>query len=147
MRIVLPFDGSAASVRAVEYVIGLAARINGKERVAVDLVNVQPGAQGISVFFSGDAADIAAKIVSSSREAGNKVLATPLSTLKKADMVAEPFVIIGEPADSIAAHIAKKGGDAVVMGTRGLGAVGGLVLGSVAAKVIHLVKVPVTLVK
>jgi nucleotide-binding universal stress UspA family protein len=145
MRIVLPFDGSAASVRAVEYVIGLAARIDGKERVAVDLVNVQAGAQGIS--FARDAADIAAKIVASSRESGTKVLATALSTLKKADVAAEPFVIIGEPADSIAAHIAKHGGDAVVMGTRGLGAVGGLVLGSVAAKVIHLVKVPVTLVK
>ncbi|MCJ9712965.1 universal stress protein, partial [Bordetella hinzii] len=37
--------------------------------------------------------------------------------------------------------------DRIVMGTRGLGAVGGLVLGSVAQKVIHLSPVPVTLVK
>ncbi|MFN0302201.1 MAG: universal stress protein, partial [Burkholderiales bacterium] len=35
----------------------------------------------------------------------------------------------------------------VVMGTRGLGSVSGLVLGSVATKIIHLVDVPVTLVK
>jgi nucleotide-binding universal stress UspA family protein len=39
------------------------------------------------------------------------------------------------------------GADAIVMGTRGLGVVGGLVLGSIASKVVHLVKVPVTLVK
>jgi nucleotide-binding universal stress UspA family protein len=35
----------------------------------------------------------------------------------------------------------------IVMGTRGQGAVGNLLLGSVATKVIHLSKVPVTLVK
>jgi nucleotide-binding universal stress UspA family protein len=33
------------------------------------------------------------------------------------------------------------------MGTRGMGAIGNLVLGSVATKVIHLTEVPVTLVK
>ena len=32
------------------------------------------------------------------------------------------------------------------MGTRGLGSISGLLLGSVATKVLHLVKVPVTLV-
>jgi nucleotide-binding universal stress UspA family protein len=37
--------------------------------------------------------------------------------------------------------------DGIVMGTRGLGPVKGLVLGSVANKVIHLAEVPVTLVK
>jgi len=33
------------------------------------------------------------------------------------------------------------------MGTRGMGAVAGLALGSVATKVLHLAVVPVTLVK
>ena len=33
------------------------------------------------------------------------------------------------------------------MGTRGMGAVAGLVMGSVAQKVVHLAAVPVTLVK
>jgi len=33
------------------------------------------------------------------------------------------------------------------MGTRGLGPIGSLLLGSVATKVIHLAKTPVTLVK
>jgi nucleotide-binding universal stress UspA family protein len=35
----------------------------------------------------------------------------------------------------------------VVMGTRGLGSVHSMVLGSVATKVLHQVEVPVTLVK
>lgn len=37
--------------------------------------------------------------------------------------------------------------DAIVMGTRGMGAIGNLVLGSIATKVSHLTKLPVTLVK
>jgi nucleotide-binding universal stress UspA family protein len=35
----------------------------------------------------------------------------------------------------------------IVLGTRGMGAVGNLMLGSVATKVIHLTRLPVTLVK
>jgi nucleotide-binding universal stress UspA family protein len=39
------------------------------------------------------------------------------------------------------------GVDQIVIGSRGLGAIGKLVLGSVATKVAHLARVPVTLVK
>ena len=39
------------------------------------------------------------------------------------------------------------GCDAIVMGTRGLGTVQTLLLGSTALKVLHLVDVPVTLIK
>ena len=37
--------------------------------------------------------------------------------------------------------------EGIVMGTRGMGAIANLLLGSVAAKVVHLANVPVTLVK
>ncbi|HET9042709.1 MAG TPA: universal stress protein, partial [Burkholderiales bacterium] len=37
--------------------------------------------------------------------------------------------------------------EGIVMGTRGLGSVATLVLGSVAHKVLHLTHVPITLVK
>lgn len=37
--------------------------------------------------------------------------------------------------------------DAIIMGSRGLGPVASMIIGSVATKVIHLVKVPVTLIK
>ena len=35
----------------------------------------------------------------------------------------------------------------IVMGTRGLGSIQGLLLGSVAMKVVHLAEVPITLLK
>ena len=54
---------------------------------------------------------------------------------------------IGDVAQEIARAAEEHGCDGIVMGTRGMGAVGNLLMGSVATKVIHLAKVPVTLVK
>ena len=42
---------------------------------------------------------------------------------------------------------AERGVDCIVMGTRGMNALGGLLLGSVAQRVVHLASVPVMLVK
>jgi nucleotide-binding universal stress UspA family protein len=53
----------------------------------------------------------------------------------------------GDPAEVIASFARRTRCSEIVMGTRGLGRVSGLVLGSVAMKVIHLSSVPVTLVK
>jgi nucleotide-binding universal stress UspA family protein len=54
---------------------------------------------------------------------------------------------LGDPAQAIVAEAERLGCDLVVMGTRGLGSLGGLLLGSVASKVLHLSRLPVTLVK
>ena len=50
-------------------------------------------------------------------------------------------------AEQINDAVKRLGCDTVVMGTRGLGSFTGLVLGSVASRVIHEVSVPVLLVK
>jgi nucleotide-binding universal stress UspA family protein len=54
---------------------------------------------------------------------------------------------VGDPAPEIAAELADKPYDAVVMGTRGLGPVANLVMGSVANRVQYLADVPLTLIK
>jgi nucleotide-binding universal stress UspA family protein len=145
MRIVLPFDGSPSADNAVAHVVDLANRF-AKARIEIDVINVQNATAGLPGFYR-DAADVADQITKSSLEEAGKLLAEPLKTLERAKMAVKSKVLLGEPANEIAAHVEDSGADCVVMGTRGLGAVGGLVLGSVASKVVHLVKVPVTLVK
>lgn len=53
----------------------------------------------------------------------------------------------GQAAQEIARVAADRGADCIVMGTRGMNALGGLLLGSVAQRVVHLAAVPVMLVK
>jgi len=50
-------------------------------------------------------------------------------------------------AETIAEFAVSCGCDQIVMGTRGMGSLEGLLLGSITTKVLHLVRVPVTLVK
>ena len=50
-------------------------------------------------------------------------------------------------AETIAAYSNNCGCDQIIMGTRGMGSLEGLLLGSISTKVLHMVKVPVTLVK
>jgi nucleotide-binding universal stress UspA family protein len=53
---------------------------------------------------------------------------------------------VGDIAATIVRLAAKQHCDMIYMGTRGMGAVSGLVMGSTATKVLHLASVPVVLV-
>ena len=54
---------------------------------------------------------------------------------------------VGVAANQIATTATKGGFDLIIMGSHGHGTLSNLVMGSVATKVIHLAKVPVTLVQ
>jgi nucleotide-binding universal stress UspA family protein len=56
-------------------------------------------------------------------------------------------VVMGDPAEAIAEYASDGGFSSIVMSTRRMSAVGNVLFGSVAAKVIHITDVPVTLVK
>jgi nucleotide-binding universal stress UspA family protein len=55
--------------------------------------------------------------------------------------------LVGQAAQEIVQLAQSVGADQIVMGTRGRSALGGLLLGSVAQRVVHLSTVPVLLVK
>ena len=81
------------------------------------------------------------------RRAGAQVLHAAHQTTQGGGVRVEQHVRIGQSAEEIAACAQELGCDGIVMGTRGMGAIAGLALGSVATKVVHLTRVPVTLVK
>jgi nucleotide-binding universal stress UspA family protein len=67
--------------------------------------------------------------------------------LKDAGLEFEALFELGEPAQVIAQVAARLGCDAIVMGTRGLGTIRGMVLGSVSTKLLHLTELPVVLIR
>jgi len=69
------------------------------------------------------------------------------AALDSAGVEVNAHVVAGHAAETIVRVARQQRCTRIVMGTRGLGAMAGLMLGSVAYKVIHLSLIPVTLVK
>lgn len=67
--------------------------------------------------------------------------------LDKAGLAWRLHVVMGEAAESIVAHAENLGCHGIVVGTRGLGAAGNLLIGSVTSKVIHLSRIAVLVVR
>jgi nucleotide-binding universal stress UspA family protein len=141
-KLLVPVDGSDCSLRALEYVITARERLRDPQALKVHLLNVQAPLRGDISMFIGDE-----QIKRYHREEGEKALARARSLLDKSGIAYRFHIKVGEPAEIIARNAAERGCDGIVMGTHGRGAVAGMLLGSVATKVLHLSTVPVLFVK
>lgn len=141
MKILVPVDGSEHADRAVAHAIQLAA--NSKSAVEVHLLTVcLPVVSGdVKMFIGQDAID------AYYRSEGEEALASARKLLDDAKLPYVFHIGVGQAAPTIIDYAGSKQCEQIVMGSRGLGSVSGLLLGSVASKVIQLAEVPVTLVK
>ena len=138
-KVVVPIDESEASLRA----LGVAVERARATGAALHLLNVQPPvASGmVRMFVSQDAID------RYHAEESERAFGPARQLLQKDQVPFKQAMRVGTPHEIIAAYANPAGNDEIVMGSRGMGAIGNLVLGSVATKVIHAARVPVTLVK
>ena len=81
------------------------------------------------------------------RAEGEEALRAAKQLLDEGGLSYKATILVGHLAETIATYAAKQRFDSIVMGTRGMGPIKNLVLGSVATQVIHLAEIPVTLVK
>lgn len=140
MKILLPVDGSAHSDRATAHVIALLQGCGGQR---VLLINVQPPIDAPEVRSHMRADEIEA--MQTAR--GGDALAGARALLDQAGIPYSPEVLLGPVAETIARFAIEQACDKIVMGTRGLGALGGVLMGSVTTRLLHLTELPVTLVK
>ena len=141
MKMLVAVDGSAHSRRAIDAVSKLAPRIVGGLRVLLLHVGAPPVYYGeLPPFDLGP-------IEQAQREQTERVLADALAHARAAGL-GEPITLsaVGEPAAEILRIAAEQGVDQIVMGTHGRGALGSLLIGSVAQRVLHGATVPVLLV-
>ena len=144
-NVLVPVDGSDNSTRAVE----VACRQLGQQQSAtVHLLNVQPPNHSgvVKKYLNQDLID------RFHQEEGETALRSARARLDDADIAYTSHVEVGDVAQTIARYVRELHCDQVIMGARGLGsggvaAISGLLLGSITTKVLHLVEVPVTLVK
>lgn len=137
--ILLPVDGSENANRAVKRAIELSKEADTKLLVVTAYPPIVSG--NVKSFFSAE------EIQSYYQEEGQKALAPAKALLDAAGVAYETEVLVGPISQTIADFAKKKHVDTIIMGTRGLGTVSGMLLGSVTTKVLSLVDIPVLLIK
>ena len=141
LKILIAVDGSEHANRAIEAVGKMARSSLDLEAV---LVSVSPE----PIFYGDYTASTIQKIEEDQKKQQNLLLAnaTQLATAQGLKLD-EPARAYGVVANEIVRIAIDRRVDQIAMGTRGMGAVGSLLLGSVAQRVLHQSPVPVLLVK
>jgi nucleotide-binding universal stress UspA family protein len=172
--IVAPTDGSAHTNMAIELAADIAQKF-GARMVILHVLLRNTSEADIEALFAenempaslaerfADQREAYSKLVSMYYEAGPMPLPVPEDVLRdvgelllndarqraasKGVKDIATNLADGAPADKIVAVAEKEGADMIVMGSRGLGNVAGLVMGSVSHKVNHLFERTCVLVK
>lgn len=137
-KLVVAVDGSENSLHAVQHVAKRMAGSGGE----IHLVNVQYPVHGsVSTFVD------AGQLKQYHQEEGMKASQAARDLLDAAKVPYQHHLFVGDPAEVISRFASEQGCDEIVIGTRGLGGLSSLLVGSVATKIIHQATVPVLLVK
>ncbi len=140
-RILVPTDGSESAKTAIKLAVRLARRHQAEIILcsAVDYVSV---AAETCVGFGADLAGMFQILDDGAKE----VLGSAEKRLKDKGFDAKGYKLDGRAANAIVSFAMEKNVDAIVMGTRGLGGLPHLVLGSTAEGVLRMATVPVFIV-
>ena len=125
--IITAIDGSERSWQALKYAQSLAVKFAAK----LILVHAYPHTSDLHDFEGYE------KLLSQRKRAGEKILETGCQLISGADINWETDLLEGPAADAILSAAEAHKADLIVLATRGMGAVKGLLFGSVATKVAH----------
>jgi len=141
-RMLVPVDGSSNSIRAVKFAIAEAKHGSA----TIHLLHVVAPFDDYGMMKAYISRQQRDKLMKERAAAILKRAAMPIG---KAGVAFKLHVEEGEGdvANRIAGAARRMRCASIVMGTRGMGSLGNLVLGSIATKVIHATQIPVTLVK
>lgn len=138
-KLLVAVDGSEHTGRIVDQVIAL--RRDGLE-FSVELLTVMPAVPPEFALFVDDE-----KAKRACREQGNRAQRAAREQLDAAGIAYTAHVLSGSAVDTILHHAREHGCNWIVMGSRGLGPVRSVMLGSVASHVLQLAQIPVLVVK
>lgn len=141
-RVLVPIDGSDNSDRALEFAIQIGLKFDAEIEIinvlTYPIITFSPLPVNLEMEYYEELREIRKKLLN---DAHNKVLqsAPKLKVSTKA--------LDGRPGKMILERADEGNFDMIIMGSRGLGRMEVLLLGSVSREVVHGSKVPVTVVK
>jgi len=140
-KFLVPVDGSTAALRALAAAVSL-ARLSPGASLHLVHCHDEPIVYGeIAVYVPRE------KMEQAQRAHSEGILERAAAELRDCGVAFTRDVLTGPPGPTIAAHAAKLGCDAIVMGRHGHSAVHDILVGSVAMKVLHASSLPVVLVR
>jgi nucleotide-binding universal stress UspA family protein len=140
MKILLPLDGSAPSLRAVHHAMRL---VREGLNASFVLANVQEPAHLYELMMARDAA----AVEQASDAAGAHALQAGAELLTAAGLNFETEVGTGDPAHMLVEILENYACDAVIMSAHGAGTLRAALIGSVSQAMLHDSPVPVTIVR
>ncbi len=133
--VLLPVDGSKHAFAAAMYLIEF-VKTHGP--IDIHVVNIEP--EPLQWQTHGlEQEVIEAQLLSR----GTLAMKPVMDAFSQAGIKCDTTVKFGDPAPTIVTLADEIGCDTIVMGTRGLGGLAALALGSVTRKILHLSKLPV----
>lgn len=133
MRILVAYDGSAASRRALDWAVRLAKDNTGS---SVRVIGVAATLEATALI--PDAVDPGSSVKMRRRD-----LAEAASTLAAAGVPADTILRVGNPAEEIIAAGEEDGVDLILLGSTGAGRAIRFLLGSVSDRVVRYANRPV----
>lgn len=141
LKILIAVDGSEHANRAIEAVAKMA-------RSSLDLEAILLCVSPEPIFYGDYTAATIQKIEEDQKKQQNTILTKATEHARALEFkLGEPARAYGVVANEIVRVAKEMHVDQIAMGTRGMGAVGNMLLGSIAQRVIHQAPVPVLLVK
>ena len=141
LKILIAVDGSEHANRAIEAVAKMA---HSALDLQATLVCVSPE----PLFYGDYTMGTIQKIEEDQKRQQNNVLVQAMALARAQGIqLDDPARAYGVIAHEIVRIAKERGVDQIAMGTRGMGAVGSFILGSVAQRVLHQSPLPVLLVK
>jgi nucleotide-binding universal stress UspA family protein len=138
MKILVAVDGSKPSLKAVQLLIEHVDWLRSPPEI--DLVAVHLPVPKVSHIGK-------AQLERYYAEEGQAMLAEAKKKLDAAGIAYADYILVGPVAETLVKHAKTRRCDMIYVGTRGMGRIGAAVLGSTAAKVLHIAETPVLLVK
>jgi nucleotide-binding universal stress UspA family protein len=135
--IVVALDGSEQSLLALKYARGIAECFDAK----LLLVHVYPHTSDLRDLKEYD------DLVGRRKMAGQKIMEVARENLGEIAAKVEEDLLEGPAADAILSAAEIRKADLIVLGTRGMGSLKGLVFGSVSTKVSQYASCPVMVVR
>ncbi|MCL4397139.1 universal stress protein [Candidatus Parvarchaeota archaeon] len=139
-KVVIGFDGSEYSKKAVEYTIN-----NFDKKSAIYLVYVEE--MLAPLYLSNPSLFIDDSVIKKIREKTKKELQHQVEIIKKKGFKAQYEYIEGYPPNQIINEAKRKNADIIVVGSRGMGKWKGSVLGSVSQALTVISKIPLLIIK